>query len=377
MKENKHFSALTGIRAIAAYMVFIHHYNPFDEDFFGKSIFDFFTEFHIGVTVFFVLSGFLIAYRYFDEENINFKHYLVKRFARVYPMYFILTTLTFLGYAIYHLKWNINNLGLYFLNITFLRGYFDDLKFTGIAQGWSLTVEECFYFLAPLFFICIKKSKIYLFIIPIFFLMMGFAMVFFFSGSNFYGFMKSSNFMLDFTFFGRITEFIVGISLFLVVKKVQKQNIKGFTFIGIIVILVCVYSLSVLKEGTGLGTDCNLGKIINTLILTVFGIAPLFYGLIFEKTTLSKVLASKTFILLGKSSYIFYLIHMGVFAVALNGISHNLLFQFIVLNGISILIYKYIESPLNLFIRNKMITKKQIKQADFNKTVILTPKEYI
>jgi peptidoglycan/LPS O-acetylase OafA/YrhL len=158
MKEN-YFKALTGVRVIAAYMVFIHHKNPFDENFFGTSIFDFFREFHIGVTIFFVLSGFLIAYRYFEEENINFKYYLVKRFARIYPVYFVLTTVTFLGYAIYYSKLDMNNLGLYFFNITFLRGFFDDLKFTGIAQGWSLTVEECFYFLAPLFLFLLKKVK--------------------------------------------------------------------------------------------------------------------------------------------------------------------------------------------------------------------------
>lgn len=361
MRDN-YFKALTGIRAIAAYMVFFHHFNPIDEDFFGKSIFDFFGEFHIGVTIFFVLSGFLISYRYFDEENINFKDYLVRRFARIYPMYFVLTTVTFFGYAIYHSKMSINNLGLYFLNITFLRGYFDDFKFSGIAQGWSLTVEEFFYFLAPLFFICIKRSKIYLFLIPIFFLLLGYSLVYVFSGLNLYGFMKSSNFMLDFTFFGRITEFMVGILLSLVVSKVQKKKIKGFTFIGIIGILVCVYTLSVLKVVNGSGTDSDLGKIINTLILPVFGIAPLFYGLIFEKTILSKVLESKLFVLLGKSSYIFYLIHMGIFVVGLNTISHNLLFHFIALNGISILMYKYIESPLNLFFRNKMITKRANKE---------------
>nr|WP_315253069.1 acyltransferase [uncultured Flavobacterium sp.] len=373
MKEN-YFKALTGVRVIAAYMVFIHHKNPFDENFFGTSIFDFFREFHIGVTIFFVLSGFLIAYRYFEEENINFKYYLVKRFARIYPVYFVLTTVTFLGYAIYYSKLDMNNLGLYFFNITFLRGFFDDLKFTGIAQGWSLTVEECFYFLAPLFFIFIKKSKIYLLIIPIFFLVMGFGIAYFFSKLNFYGFMKNSNFMLGFTFFGRVTEFIIGISLALVVTKINKSKFKYFTLIGCIVILFFVYSLSVLKVGNGSGTDCVLGKLINTLLLPIFGIAPLFYGLIFEKTILSRVLETKIFVLLGKSSYIFYLIHMGIFAVALNKISHNLLFLFIGLNCISILMFKYIELPFNLFIRHRIL-KEQTKNLSIVSLFFLNQKK--
>ena len=66
-KEN--FPALTGIRAVAAFMVYIHHRNPFDEVFFGKKIHDFFGEFHVGVTIFFVLSGFLITYLMLREQE--------------------------------------------------------------------------------------------------------------------------------------------------------------------------------------------------------------------------------------------------------------------------------------------------------------------
>ena len=62
------FPSLTGIRAIAAYMVFIHHYNTFA----NKGLHDFFGEFHIGVTLFFVLSGFLIAHRYYNIEVFDF-----------------------------------------------------------------------------------------------------------------------------------------------------------------------------------------------------------------------------------------------------------------------------------------------------------------
>jgi len=44
------------------------------------------------------------------------------------------------------------DLELWITNLTFLRGYSSRLKFTGIGAGWSLTVEETFYFLAPLIF---------------------------------------------------------------------------------------------------------------------------------------------------------------------------------------------------------------------------------
>jgi peptidoglycan/LPS O-acetylase OafA/YrhL len=353
--NSKYFPALTGLRAIAAFMVFIHHYNPFDKDVFGKEIFNFFREFHIGVAIFFVLSGFLIAYRYFDLDKINFKQYLINRFARIYPMYFILTTISFLLYAIFKSQSSWSDLCIYFFNITFLRGYFDDLKFTGIAQGWSLSVEEIFYFAAPFFFILIKKSKLFLFILPSLVLFLGFYLVFIYDDINFYGFMRSIAFMLDYTFFGRVFEFFIGIILALIVKNNQNYSTKkGFTYFGIITILVLVFCLSILKTGNGFGTDSILGKMINALLLPLFGIAPLLFGLIYEKTLVSIILESKLFILLGKSSYIFYLIHIGIFVVAFNKISHNLVLQFLILNIISIILYKFVERPLNFYIRNRI-----------------------
>ena len=91
------FPALTGVRAVAAFMVYMHHFNPFKTEIVGKNIHYFFDGFHIGVTLFFVLSGFLIAHRYFDDVDFEFKSYLQKRIARIYPMYFILTSATFIS----------------------------------------------------------------------------------------------------------------------------------------------------------------------------------------------------------------------------------------------------------------------------------------
>ncbi len=354
--KNNYFPALTGIRAIAAYMVFIHHYNPIDVDYVGKSFYDFLREFHIGVTIFFVLSGFLITYRYFDLDKIYFKQYLLNRFARIYPMYFLLTTLSFVCFSIFKLQTRGYDLGVYLLNITFLKGYFDNFKFTGIAQGWSLSVEEIFYFAAPFFFILIKRRKSFLLFLPTLILGLGILLVFVFRNVNYHGFMNSLGFMLDYTFFGRVFEFFIGMVLALIVKKNQNYTIKkGLTYFGISTIMVLVYCLSILKSGDGYGTDTILGKIINTFFLPLFGIAPLFFGLIKEKTIVSKVLESKLFIVLGKSSYIFYLIHLGIFVLAFNKISHNLVLLFFFLNVVSIVLYKYVESPLNYFIRNKMV----------------------
>ena len=352
--NKQNFPALTGIRAIAAYMVFIHHKNPFKESYLGKSIHDFFSEFHVGVTLFFVLSGFLICNRYYDVD-FNFKEYLLKRFARIYPLYFIITSLTFIYYAVFWMQSSINYFKIYVFNILFLKGFFDDIKFSGVAQGWSLTVEEMFYFLVPLFFILIRKSKWFLIFIPIAFIFLGVFLVNNFSVLNIHGFFKNYGFMFDFTFFGRVTEFFVGMALaFFLKKDTSSEGFKYFTLIGIIGIVLNIYFLSILKIGNGAGTESFQGKVINTLILPCFGIAPLFYGLIKEKTIISKFLASDLLVLLGKSSYAFYLIHIGVFMITLEKITTNTFYLFVFLNLIAILFYHYLEKPLNVFFRNRI-----------------------
>ncbi len=350
----KYFNSLTGIRAIAAYMVYLHHFNPIPKNYVVHNIVN---EMHIGVTLFFVLSGFLIAYRYLDLDNFSFRNYLINRVARIYPMYFLLTTLTFLPLLYYN--FNNGQLLIYGLNITMLRGFFENFKFSGIAQGWSLTVEETFYFLAPIFFFFIKRNKIYLVILPFLSIIVGIILVLFFSKIDFYGFFSSFEFMFNYTFFGRCAEFFIGISL-AVIYKIDLPILKRFkhyTYVGIIFTIISLILLTALKGDFDFGIRHPIGKIVNTLFLPTFGILMLYYGLLKERTLISEILSNKLFVLLGKSSYIFYLIHMGIFVSALRKLDiisktpFSYLLLFIILNMISIVMYKYIEEPLNIYIR--------------------------
>lgn len=353
--KSNYFAALTGVRAIAAYMVFLLHYNPFNPKVIGKPLYDFARELHIGVTMFFVLSGFLIAYHYSDLKEFRFKKYLINRIARIYPVYFILTTFTFLVFINTNTN-TANLLNIYLLNISFLRGFFDDFKFTGIAPGWSLTIEETFYFSAPLFFLLLNRSKYYFVVLPLCLLSLGVGLVLVFSKLDFYGFFNTFEFMFRYTFLGRCSEFFIGMALaFFLKQQVNRPKFKYFTLLGILGIIVSVYIISLYKGNFDYGIRHPVGKVLNTLVLPVFGIVPFFYGLITEKTWLSALLGSKLFVLLGKSSYVFYLIHMGVISMFLHKYSPSILLLFLELNLVAMLIFKFIEEPLNLFIRKKLV----------------------
>jgi peptidoglycan/LPS O-acetylase OafA/YrhL len=349
--KTNYFNALTGVRAIAAYMVFFHHFNPFSAGIFGSRIALFVNEFHVGVTFFFVLSGFLIGYRYMDLEKFRFRNYMVNRFARIYPMYFMLTTVTFLLAS----DSEGNGMGVYLANISFLKGFSDQLKFTGIAQGWSLTVEETFYLLAPLVFFLIKKNWRAMLLLPLFFFSIGLALVALFRGGGNFGIFGSYDFMIIYTFFGRVFEFFVGIGLAIVIKRdlfIMKKNF--LTYLGLSVTAICILAMSLVKGDLPIGILHPIGMVINNVLLPLFGISIFYLGLLRERTIVSRILETRLFVLLGKSSYIFYLIHAGVIATVVSRWSGNYLLNFVLLNLLSVLLFHYLEEPLNLFLRRKL-----------------------
>lgn len=55
-----YYPALTGLRALAAWLVFVFHFNPFGQGSAGWWLAE---QFSSGVGLFFVLSGFLITSR--------------------------------------------------------------------------------------------------------------------------------------------------------------------------------------------------------------------------------------------------------------------------------------------------------------------------
>lgn len=389
--DSKYIPALTGVRAMAAYLVFISHYCYVFDASYPYILQRFFGEFHIGVSIFFVLSGFLITFRYYDRftglSKDWFLQYLKNRVARIYPMYFLLTIAAFVYYFITkdisviggEKNADVNPIGLLILNITFIRGFFYQFWDTGIAQGWSLTVEECFYFSAPIIFLIAKRyGKFY--IQPVIITLFAIVMVLIFNHVNWHGFFGNFPFVMLFTFFGRCFEFFVGVQLAkIMLKKGFERSTKiPFTYGGFILIFLCVLVMAFqpIPQGWAAGLESPVGIITNNYFLCI-AVSFFFYGILTEETTFKKFLALPFIELLGKSSYIFYLVHLGwIETLIRNGCDNlndrvfnlydkwgvewhspfeydwlNLLYAFILLNIISVTLFKLIEEPLNHYIR--------------------------
>jgi peptidoglycan/LPS O-acetylase OafA/YrhL len=350
----KQFSALTGVRALAAFMVFFHHLPIHIKPGFlvGLQL-----TFYWGVDLFFVLSGFLITYRYYEKTSLSgswlFK-YFTNRFARIYPVYFLALTIVVLL---------LKNFDPIFLlqNYTLTHYLFFIIKSHGMAitASWSLTVEECFYVLAPFIFILCKKYNLWL---PLMFTVLLLVLILFTYGNN----ITAIFLVFSGSFFGCFLKFFAGIYLALIILKKEKngsidKNGQKWTIIGAAGTTLLLIPLVYVTNKSHL-VQYPIVILINNFLMP-FTVATLYYGLICENTLFGRMLSGKVMGLFGRSSYAFYLLHVPVIIYLgttfikpyFSDAWYNLyvLTVFTITMALSILVFIFYEKPLNIFIRKK------------------------
>jgi len=144
----KHLPSLDGLRAISIALVLLGHLNGtrhfFDAD---LGIGDYA---HLGVVVFFVISGFLITslllLEYEENGSISLKLFYARRSIRIFPAsYCFLACMFILSFAgVIHL-----HAADFWHSLTYTVNYLPRPSWQ-IGHLWSLSVEEQFYLLWPL-----------------------------------------------------------------------------------------------------------------------------------------------------------------------------------------------------------------------------------
>ncbi len=356
--EKKDFPALTGIRFIAASFVYAFHYAPVL--YAGKPLdFGYYLlhQLNIGVNLFFVLSGFLITHRYYSQSVTGggFWLYWCKRIVRILPLYYAVLAFQFGMFYQQHNR--LPDAATIFLSVTLLKGLSNAYVLTGLSQAWSLTVEEMFYLYAPVAFYLIKKKGVFLLQMPMLlatgFLLAGLAS--WFSLPNVFGGIR---FLFADSFFGRCFEFFTGMYVALKLRNgVQERKGLRFTASGAFAFcfFLCVLAFYAQRESIDDINSFPFGVLVfNFLIPASFGL--LFYGLVTESSWLKGLLATKPLTLLGKSSYAFYLLHIGFFAeVFYFHVTGNLLLLYLLLQLCSIAAYKFFEKPVYFYLLGKFI----------------------
>ncbi|MGZ3822906.1 MAG: acyltransferase family protein, partial [Mucilaginibacter sp.] len=112
----------------------------------------------VGVTVFFVISGFLITTLLLSEDaedgSINLKSFYIRRAFRILPVFFL--------YTLFVSIWrNFENIGLTNNDIlhalTFTVNFAHQKGSWFIGHFWTLSIEEQFYLIWPTIFILFRK----------------------------------------------------------------------------------------------------------------------------------------------------------------------------------------------------------------------------
>ena len=177
MSENNkiYLPGLNGISAIAALAVVASHINHRSIGF-GLPAMPLLDLAGYGVTMFFVLSGFLITFLLLKEKKmtntINYKFFFIRRALRIWPLYFLYLLIlilifgvdSFRGTLVYYVFFMPN-----FVNLVVAEyGVVPVSKVLSekIGHYWSLGVEEQFYIFWPL---VIKFFNRYLFVFLILF----------------------------------------------------------------------------------------------------------------------------------------------------------------------------------------------------------------
>ncbi|WP_078213318.1 acyltransferase [Flavobacterium sp. LM5] len=135
---------LTFTRFIASISIVIFHYGQNSFLFNNQYVSFIFKQANVGVSYFFILSGFVMIIAYKNQEKINFVEYIKNRLARIYPVY-LLAIFLILGIKIFR---NVNITDL-FLNIFMIQSWIPQKALTINYPGWSLSVELFFYITFP------------------------------------------------------------------------------------------------------------------------------------------------------------------------------------------------------------------------------------
>lgn len=341
--------SMDGIRGLAVLIVFMSHTSGREQAI--SPYLQFHGIGHIGVYLFFVLSGFLLASNLIDESikygHISVRNFLIRRFLRVAPLYYLVVTLVFLFQVltahVYPEYLHIDNSWLsYFKHLLFLKG-------DGVF--WTVPAEFVFYLALPYLVIWLLKSHKVTYIA-----------VSFFALAYFLWFLLIKSGHIPVTWALKVVEvhhssqfldvFLCGVLAAFVQKRhAYKAFIaKNSIYASYCVLLVFALSMFI--------TCCMVAYSFMGFHRPFYDLRwfSLGYGVLFSLVILStlnegvtkSLFESKLLVFLGRVGFSWYLVHFLVLQLVNMYLSSPILrfsISFLVCALVSSLLYQYVERP--------------------------------
>lgn len=357
MQKLNVIAPLTSLRFVFALFVFLSHldYLAGEENtvlaWLYKRVF---FEGYIGVSFFFMLSGFVLALNYkrrLANYEIGFRTFFVARIARIYPMHLV-TLLIAIPLTLVSLKVNAEWILHLVTNGLLLHSFipYPDFYFSFNKVSWSICNEMFFYVLFPVIILAIKHfGKSVLWLVFCFLIITNLLLPFLLSEEVYRSFIYISPFV-------RIVDFIIGIVLYEIYLKLNTK--LNFSLLEVLSVLLFIAFFWLHEYVPQCFRYSMYYWLPIGLILLVFS---------FQKGIVSRFLSNKKMMYLGEISFSFYLLHLLIMQYL--DVLHRKFFggekgwyfallALIITVMISAMCYRWIEQPLGKCVK-KMLGKSQ------------------
>lgn len=344
--------SLTSLRLVFALMVFASHCNIVSACF-DKPIF---TEGYVGVSFFFVLSGFIISYSYderFRSGDVSVRQFWVARIARIYPLHCLmlcvaaaLGTCTLAHGLLYWVRHFVANLSL-------CQAYIpsSDYYFSFNSPSWSLCCEQLFYVCFPFMVSLLHRPRRL-------FLLFAVCAVIVLLGMQFTPpqYVKGLWYVNP---LARFPDFLLGMIVYVchrwyapVLRRAGWAT--SMELVAILLLIVCYVASS------------HIPQVYRYSCYYWVPIALLIFVFSLQKGLLSRLLLHRLLVLGGEISFGFYMIHHLLFRVYVES-SHFLPFAdspyivvmllLLVTLLLSVVSFYYFERPMNRFVKGCLSEK--------------------
>jgi len=375
--------ALTGLRFLAALAVFNLHFlylkNWYSDV--PAPLLSVISAGDKGVTLFFMLSGFILAYAYsnIDSDKTSRIKFWINRFARIYPVY--LLAWLWIAPSFLALRFSTEpamealqkSVAAGAPSLLLLQSWIHPrFAIAWNGPGWTLSVEAFFYLVFPFAAILIRKLSRTKLLLATSLFLTAYGILSYFSALIFGADSMLARYVHTHPL-PNLLIFLAGVSLGYLFQgeKLNNGAARAITLTGTTLAFACA----------AISIDSLVGLFANHFLM-LFAIALILYGV--ASNGGPAFLKSRLMITLGEASYSFYLLQFAISATVawlagytlgpenydvLFGTPSHYIALLVVTISISIIVYRKVESPMRIHLQ-KYLNKRFVEPPPQTRSVI-------
>lgn len=349
---------LTGVRFLAALMVVAHHFAKPENTLLAHFV----RHSFVGVTLFFILSGFILSYTYVAEPGLmkgSNNSFWIARLARIYPVYLIGLVLMAPFIFLWGAGSGLSQITIGSAALLLVQSWLHLVAPLPLwnmwnPPGWSLSAEAFFYIVFPFFCVPLSKLKAsYLVGIISACLLMSMAATFIFVVTG-----SADRTFWMFTPILRLPEFLLGMAVAIIWKNRQTttfDRIAPYSGPFSLITLVALMCSPAAEEFFYNGAMAPLAML-------------LICSLACDRGLLAALLSWRPIVLLGGASYSLYILHFPFWSM-FSYVAGKLQFLLLVRENFfalylvlaifaSYVCFRWIEEPANMLLRRRFTRRR-------------------